>query len=106
MNVYEIEAASKLVSERKRALETAEALANMQVIGVYLSIEGSVVADPISLRRGCGSGTGSVSSIGWPDDLAEVLDKALHRWAEDKIEAANEALRLAGAERDPQENSQ
>ena len=98
MNVYEIEAAYKLVSERKRAMETAEALANMQVIGVYLSIEGPALADPISLRRGCGSGTGSGSSIGWPDDLAKELDKALHRWAEDKIEAANEALRRAGVE--------
>jgi hypothetical protein len=98
MNVHEIEAASQLVSERKRAMETAEALANMQVIGVYLSIEGSILADPISLRRGCGSGTGSVNSIGWPDDLAEAMDKALHRWAEDKIEAANEALRRAGVE--------
>lgn len=98
MNVYEIEAASKLVSERKRAMETAEALGNMEVIGVYLSINGTGLGEPISLRRGCGSGTGTVNSIGWPDDLAEALDKALHHWAEDKIKAANEALRIAGVE--------
>lgn len=59
------------------------------------SMESSEGPGSIVLKR-MGSGTGSVSSIGFPDDLQEMLTAAMRAWAEKRFAAAEEKLKSLG----------
>lgn len=101
MTPNEVEAAARAVREMKQADETLTAIADFNVVSITLSRGdgcGGRISD-IVLSKGQ-SGTGTVNSIGYPDDLRAAMTAAFHQWAEQKLANATIAARAAGVQID------
>jgi len=77
-----------------RAERDLEALKDYGVLGIMID-RGDGGSRPITLQKG-GFGTGSISGIGYPDDLRDAMSAALHRHFESKVETARGELARLG----------
>lgn len=95
MNRSELEYATHWNRKLKDAESEFEALLSFNVIGIVVDTgEGGL--RPIRIERGGCSGTGSVSGIGWADDLQNALTAALHAVFQERIRQARTNLESVG----------
>lgn len=94
MDRGDLERAARANEALKRAEQDLKALEGFKVFGVSIdSGEGGL--RPITLQKGeCG--TGSVSSIGFPDDLGAAMTRALQDHFKSKVETARGELACLG----------
>ena len=78
----------------------ARELDEFVITGISLQRVGRTAGDPIKLCEGQ-SGTGSITGIGWPSDLAAALNVAMRKVFADRIEAGRAELKELGVEVEP-----
>lgn len=96
MNTFEIKRAAALISERERAIGNLKAMEDYEVFGVEL--RRGLMADSVHIGSGGGSGTGTITSIGWSDDLQAAVTAAFRKVFQDRIDAATVALTVLNVE--------
>jgi hypothetical protein len=94
MDRGDLERAAKANEALTRAERDLEALKDFKVFGILID-RGDGGLRPITLQKGT-SGTGSVSSIGYPDDLRDAMTTALHDHFLSKVETARADLARLG----------
>lgn len=90
MNIAVLKVAAGWVSELERAESHADAVKDFKVYGVQIAR--GVSDDPVNLGRGSRGGTGSVTSIGWSDDLEAELTTAFQNVFRARVETAKAKL--------------
>jgi hypothetical protein len=96
MNLNELRNAETARREYECVQEQREALADMCVVSVSLGCTPDDLR-PIQLTKGL-SGTGSVTSIGFPSDLAIALSEAITSWLDRRESAAKDTLKSLGVD--------
>jgi hypothetical protein len=97
MNLRDIQRAETFRKMRATAIERKRSLSGMVVVSLHVGNHADD-ARPIELKKGGPGGTGTVSSIGLPDELRDALQDALIKWADDTIMLAEEELKLLGVD--------
>lgn len=90
MKFSDLEKANRVRCVMERATEQREALRGKFIAGILIANRKDDPA-PISLQAGT-SGTGTISSIGFPDGLRVILEDALHAWCQGRIDEAQREL--------------
>ncbi|MDB5555466.1 MAG: hypothetical protein JWL86_5450 [Rhizobium sp.] len=78
----------------ERAEANLQAVKDFKIYGVLVAR--GTTADRIEMGRGASCGTGSVSSIGWADDLEAELTAAFQSVFKKRVETANAELVALG----------
>jgi hypothetical protein len=94
MDRGDLERAARANDALKRAEQDLEALKDFKVYGILID-RGEGGLRPITLQKG-GCGTGSVSGIGFPNDLRDAMTTALHHHFQSKVETARGELARLG----------
>ena len=89
MSPGDVICAAEAVRRMEEAKRVCEALNIRKVTGVIL--------DDITLAPG-NYGTGTLTSLGWPDDLAIYMTHAIKNWAGKCYDEAVETVRKHGVE--------
>lgn len=95
MDRGELARAARANETLTRAERDLEALKDFKVFGVLID-RGDGGLRPITLQKGGCGGTGSVSSIGYPDELAIAMTRALHEHFLSRVESARGELARLG----------
>lgn len=98
MNLADLKRASDMQWKLEAAQSQGDALLEYSVVGMVVDRgEGSL--EPHRIERGGQTpGGGTISSIGWADDMQKALTDALHKVFEDRIAAAKAELVALGVE--------
>lgn len=94
MERHELTRAAAVNSALERAEYNLEALSGYKVTGIMID-KGDGSLNRITLERGR-SGTGSISSIGYSQDLQAEMTAALHAHFTSKVETARAELAKLG----------
>jgi hypothetical protein len=94
MDRGELARAARAEAVLTRAEAEFNALSGFKVFGIMVD-NGDGGLRPITLQKG-GCGTGSVSGIGYPDDLRDAMTAALHEHFRTKVENARAELAKLG----------
>ena len=95
--MWELKAAETARYSRERADNALDALAGYEVIGIVIK---KGISDPFRIERGGSSGTGTIGSIGWSDDMTLALTAALMEVFEARKKNAEGQLKQFGVEVD------
>lgn len=98
MNTEDLKRASAALDELNRAERNLDALltSDMKVTGIILSRDSSTeTPSAITLRKGV-SGTGTINSIGYSDELRDAMTRALQDHFKRVVEVARGSLRAYG----------
>lgn len=98
MNLSDLEAATRSLSQLKAAERHLDAIKDFEVIGVRVTRSGSHMADGIRIERGGGTGTGSISCISYDDEMQAALTEALQQIFIKRVASAKAELQTLGIE--------
>ncbi len=94
----DVKAAADVVRRLEEARANKKALDEQHVVGVLLHHDKNRADDPIVLRQGTYTGTGSVTSIGFPPELQAQLQEGLRAYANKAVKDLEAALKAFGVE--------
>lgn len=100
MKLSELERADQARRDLRQARDQQEALKKYRVISVSIAQGKTEIPEgigSITLRSGQ-SGTGSLSCIGFPDDLASYLSLAIEQWIDNRVKDAEARLETLGVD--------
>lgn len=95
MNVHELQQATQAHSDLKQFRDKAQAVAEMEITSVTLTQIGNRGNDGTILTL-YPSGRGLVASIGFPEELQDIVTKAFKLWLEDQIQEQVRLLKELG----------
>lgn len=95
MDRYELKSAAKAQDALERAERDLEAIVGYEIEGISIHHVDRHGGDPINLRKGL-SGTGSISSIGFPDGLKTALNAAMLEYFRAQVNAHQDTLAALG----------
>lgn len=95
MTRHELTRATELLSDLRRVERDRDALAKQRVVGITVDC-GEGQLNPNRIGRAEPSGTGSISSISWTDDLQADMTQALHLHFDCKVKALRGELERMG----------
>lgn len=100
MSMHDLQQAAKAAESLKQAKRDLEALQGQTVVGLIINrTKEPTPSGEITLQRGRG-GTGSISSIGFPDDLQSALTIAMFGVFNKRVDEAEKKLKSLGVEVD------
>lgn len=97
MNRVDLERASDLVRLLQRAERNRDAVLDRKIVGVVTDrSDGEGRLDPITIERSGGSGTGTITSISFTDDLETALTATFHEVFEERVAKLKADLHALG----------
>ncbi len=96
--IADLKAAADVARRLEEAQRQKEALDEQHVVGVLLHHNRDLPTDPIVLKQGGSTGSGSVTSIGFPKELQDQLQEGLRAFASKRVKDLEAQLRAFGVE--------